>query len=125
MPFEGFKCECCGHCCLNLTDVCETECTAEDYERWEAEERYDILEWVWPVEVDGRIVGGDIWISPKTDEFVSRCPWLRKMPNQNKYKCRIHDTKPARCRDYPHNLEKGVTTRCPVCVRLERKKSTM
>ena len=45
MPFEGFECECCGHCCLNLTDVCETECTTEDYERWEAEERYDILEW--------------------------------------------------------------------------------
>jgi len=29
-------------------------------------------------------IGGDLWISPKTGEDLTRCPWLRKLPkNKN------------------------------------------
>ena len=56
--------------------------------------------------MQGIHIGGDqyvydIWISPVTGEDVQRCPWLRKLPNKEKYICRIHDVKPEHCRAYP------------------------
>lgn len=33
----------------------------------------------------------DIWVNPKTGDDVWRCHRLGKLPNQNKYICRIHD----------------------------------
>ena len=103
---EKFKCIQCGHCCLNLSDAYQTSVPESDIKRWKREQRFDILEWVGPFE------GMDeIWISPKTGEYVIRCPWLRKLPNQEKYICRIHETKPEKCRDFPkskrHALDNG------------------
>jgi Fe-S-cluster containining protein len=54
----------------------------------------------------------DIWISPVTGEDVQRCPWLRKLPNQEKYICRIHDVKPEHCRAYPRSKEHALKTGC-------------
>ncbi len=103
---EKFKCVQCGHCCLNLSDAYQTSVPETDIKRWEREQRFDILEWVGPFE------GMDeIWISPKTGEYANRCPWLRKLPKQNKYICRIHETKPEKCREFPkskrHALDNG------------------
>ncbi len=103
---EKFKCVQCGHCCLDLSDAYQTSVPETDIKRWKREQRFDILEWVGPFE------GMDeIWISPKTGEYVNRCPWLRKLPKQNKYICRIHETKPEKCRDFPkskrHALDNG------------------
>jgi Fe-S-cluster containining protein len=92
---ENFKCVQCGHCCLNLSGAYQTSVPESDVKRWKREQQFDILEWV--------ITFGDlneIWISPKTGEYVNRCPWLRKLPKQNKYICRIHDTKPEHCRNF-------------------------
>jgi Fe-S-cluster containining protein len=80
--------------------------------RWRSEERWDILSWVDIFDFDGEEAFGDIWISPNTGDAVSRCPWLRKLPRQDKYKCRIHDTKPAHCRDYPKSKKHALTTGC-------------
>jgi len=103
---EKFKCVQCGHCCLNLSGAYQTSVPETDIKRWNREQRFDILEWVGPFE------GMDeIWISPRTGEYVNRCPWLRKLPKQNKYICRIHGTKPEHCRDFPkskrHALDNG------------------
>jgi Fe-S-cluster containining protein len=103
---EKFKCVQCGHCCLDLSDAYQTSVPDSDLTRWEREQRFDILDWVGPFE------GMDeIWISPKTGEYVNRCPWLRKLPKQNKYICRIHETKPEKCRKFPkskrHALDNG------------------
>ncbi|MBC8462296.1 MAG: YkgJ family cysteine cluster protein [Deltaproteobacteria bacterium] len=100
---ENFRCIQCGHCCLELSDAYSTNVYEEDMVRWEKERRWDILDYV---------VGTDLWISPRTGEDVTRCPWLRKLPNKNKYICRIHNTKPKQCRNYPKSKKHALRTGC-------------
>jgi len=71
--------------------------------RWEKEGRWDILDY---------IVVTDLWISPRTSADVMRCPWLRKISGKEKYRCRIHDTKPRHCRDYPKSKKHALMTGC-------------
>jgi Fe-S-cluster containining protein len=100
---ENFRCIQCGHCCLELSDAYSTNAYEEDIVRWEKEMRWDILDYV---------VGTDLWISPRTGEDVTRCPWLRKLPNKDRYICRIHNTKPKQCRDYPKSRKHALQTGC-------------
>ena len=100
---ENFGCMQCGHCCLNLNDSYCTSAYEGDILRWKEEGRLDILEYV---------VAGDLWISPKTDKDVDRCPWLRKLPKKDKYICKIHDTKPKHCREYPKSKKHALRTGC-------------
>jgi Fe-S-cluster containining protein len=95
MPPEGFYCKQCGHCFLNLGF--EIFATEGDIALWEENGRDEILEWV--VEVAPEVY--DIWMHPLTGDYVSRCPWLRKLPRQDKYICRIQGMKPEICRNYP------------------------
>ena len=111
MPPEGFKCKQCGNCCLNL-EASHTTAYEEDVQLWRKEERKDILDWIDPISLGNGIFIYDIWISPRTGEDVNRCPWLRKLPNKNKYICRIHDVKPKRCRDYPKSRKHAEKTGC-------------
>jgi len=80
---EKFKCVQCGNCC----------------------------DWVSFLLEDDRTLA-DLWISPRTGEEVTRCPWLRKLPKKDKYKCRIHETKPAHCKNYPKSKKHALTTGC-------------
>ena len=102
----GFSCLQCGHCCLNLGF--ELSATAGDVAVWEKHGRDDVLAWV------DEVVAGvyDIWIHPQTGEEVRRCPWLRKLPRQEKFICRIQDLKPEVCRNYPVSQEHGEMTGC-------------
>ena len=43
---------------------------------------------------------------------MMRCPWLRKLPNQNKYICRIYHDRPDDCRHYPVNIEEMARDEC-------------
>ena len=103
---EKFKCVQCGHCCLDLSGAYQTSVPVSDVIRWKREHRFDILEWVMTFDDLN-----DIWISPKTSEYVNRCLRLRKLFKQNKYICRIHETKPEHCRNFPkskrHALDNG------------------
>ncbi len=104
---EKFECLQCGHCCLDLSDAFETSVPDSDVLRWERENRYDILEWVVSfAELN------DIWINPKTGEPVDRCPWLRKLPKKDKYICRIHETKPEHCRNFPKSKRHALDDHC-------------
>ena len=109
---DSFNCKQCGHCCLNLSGAFSTSVPEEDIRLWEAEGREDILEWVVPIPIGDGQMTYDIWFSPTTGEEVSRCPWLRKLPNKDKYICRIHDVKPTHCRNYPHSREHAEKTGC-------------
>ena len=112
MPPKGFNCKQCGNCCLNLSgaiDVCATE---EDIRLWEENDRTDILEWVDAIPMGEDHYVYDIWISPRTGDDVTRCPWLRKLPNQDKYICRIQDMKPEHCWKYPLSREHAKDTGC-------------
>jgi Fe-S-cluster containining protein len=78
---------------------------------WQNAGRYDILKWVSPIQVGNSFIY-DIWISPVTHDDVKRCPWLRKLPNQDKCICRIHDVKPEHCRAYPRSRKHAKETGC-------------
>jgi Fe-S-cluster containining protein len=109
---EKFQCTRCGHCCLKLHDAYCTSIDMEDVQRWRKEKRWDILEWVHIMNVGGEELFADIWFSPTTGEEATRCPWLRKLPNKNIYKCRIHETKPSHCRNFPKSKKHALTTGC-------------
>ena len=112
MPPKDFKCKQCGNCCLNLYDAFSTCATDEDIKMWDSNGRDDILDWVDPIHVGEDYYVYDIWISPVTHDDVNRCPWLRKLPNQDKYVCRIHDLKPEHCRAYPRSRKHAQRTGC-------------
>ena len=103
---EKFNCKQCGHCCMNLSDAYCNCVLDEDVDRWELEGRYDILKFV-----DQSSFCNDIWINQETGEELGRCPWLKRLPNKQ-YICRIHDTKPAHCRNYPHSKRHALTNGC-------------
>jgi Fe-S-cluster containining protein len=85
---------------LNLLEAYYTSVCQEDIDLWKKEGREDILSWVVVMSSGGSPVY-DVWVSPSTGEHVNRCPWLRKLPNEERYVCGIHDVKPKHCREYP------------------------
>ena len=109
---ERFACKRCGSCCLNLTDAFQTCATEEDVRRWEEAGRDDILKWVDPIVIGDTCVY-DIWVSPRTGDDVSRCPWLLKVRGTDAFVCRIHDLKPELCRNYPKSRQHAEATGCP------------
>jgi Fe-S-cluster containining protein len=117
MPPAGFRCKQCGRCCLDLCDAYQASASDEDIELWTARGREDILRWVSFIPV-GKDESGklhyvyDIWISPRTGDYVDRCPWLRKLPKKDQYVCRIHEVKPQLCRDFPISREHAEATGC-------------
>lgn len=56
--------------------------------------------------------GGKIWISPVTGKRMLRCPWLRKLPGQDKYICRIYYNRPDDCKHYPVTIEQMLNDAC-------------
>ena len=111
VPPKDFVCKQCGNCCLNLLDAYSTYAHPKDIELWKKLGRDDILAWVVIIPTAGSPVY-DLWTSPITGEDVERCPWLRKLPNKNKYLCRIREVKPNHCRQYPRSKKHGKDTGC-------------
>jgi len=99
----SFECQQCGRCCLKYGNCLSA--TDEDIELWERTGRSDIVEWVG--------VGGDLWINQSTHKEAARCPWLHKLPGKNQYLCRIYETKPEICRNYPVTKEQAKEDGCP------------
>ncbi len=94
-------CNQCGKCCtlyggggLSVSD--------NEIDWWESRSP-DIFEYV---------SGGKIWVSPVTGKQMLRCPWLRKLPNQDKYVCRIYYNRPDQCRHYPVSVEEMIRDEC-------------
>jgi Fe-S-cluster containining protein len=89
-------CTQCGRCCTNPRFMGGMEASSEDLDRWRREGRYDILQYA-------GILGSfaDLWISPRTNNEMNRCPFVRKRRNLPIYDCTIYDTRPQICREYP------------------------
>jgi Fe-S-cluster containining protein len=109
---EAFECRQCGRCCRNLDY--HNELTAEDVDRWNTLGRKDILKWV------GIFKTGEwekttyrIWITPGTRELTEICPFLKKVPTENRWICGIHEVKPSICRNYPVSRKHATMTGCP------------
>lgn len=58
------------------------------------------------------VSGGKIWRDPDTGEQLAVCPWLRKLPDQDKYVCDIYDDRPDDCRFYPTSIAEMVSHEC-------------
>ncbi len=98
------QCTQCGKCCLKYSDGSGLGSATElDLLVWESE-RPDILEYTDFL--------GDLWISPVTGNEMTRCPWLRKLPNKEKYKCRIYEVRPETCRGYPVSIDQMIKDGC-------------
>ena len=80
---------------------------------WEQTGRSDVLEWVGAFKKDGRETVYRIWMKPGTRTFAETCPFLQKIPHENKWICRIHDVKPRICREYPVSRKHAIMTGCP------------
>ena len=60
-------------------------------------------------------VGGnrrDLWVNPGTGKELQRCPWLDKLPGEEKYRCQIHEFRPEVCRDYPIDINQMIDLDC-------------
>ena len=94
-------CNQCGKCCT-LYGNGGLSASESEIDQWETD-RPDIASYV---------SGGKIWISPVTGKQMVRCPWLRKLPNQNKFICRIYFDRPDDCRYYPVNVVQMIRDEC-------------
>ena len=108
---EGFSCRQCGNCCkfLDYHDAL----TAADMKLWERMGRNDILDYV---RGGHKHIGEPryrIWVDPETGKIVDQCPFLKNLPDENHWICRIHDVKPRICREYPVSRKHGIMTGCP------------
>jgi Fe-S-cluster containining protein len=109
-------CQRCGRCCRVPSQLVHGDATIQDIARWIGEGRYDILQWVGPIIVrDSEDAMFDIWVNPKTHDFVKRCPWLRRQGGSNVHECLIYNVRPTACREWPANIADGQKGGCPAC----------
>ncbi|MCP4575304.1 MAG: YkgJ family cysteine cluster protein [Deltaproteobacteria bacterium] len=106
---EAFACRQCGSCCF--LDY-HNEVTAEDVAIWRKLGRNDILKWVYEIRCDGQSEKSQAWVVPGTLKQAETCPFLDKESESRRWRCRIHDVKPAICRQYPLNRKHAVMSGC-------------
>lgn len=94
-------CNQCGKCCTRYGGG-DLSASAGEIDWWE-NHRPDIFSYVGD---------GMIWTSPVTGKQMPRCPWLRKLPKQDKYICRIYYDRPDECRHYPVNIDQMIRDEC-------------
>ncbi len=112
MPPQDFKCQQCGHCCIDLGDAFTTTAYEEDIQLWREQGRQDILDWVGMIHLGGDNYVYDLWIDPSTGEDAQECPWLEKLPDQEMYFYQIHDVKPTHCRVFPKTRQHAEDEGC-------------
>ena len=95
------ECNLCGKCCTKYSDG-GLSVSASEIEYWD-KHRSDIYRYV---------RDGNIWFSPDTGKQIKLCPWLRKLPDQNKYICDIYDDRPDDCKYYPVTIDQMVMDEC-------------
>ena len=95
------ECNQCGKCCKNYSNGGLSASTSE-IEYWD----------VFRPDISRYVSEGNIWISPDTGEQLELCPWLTKLPDQNKYICDIYNDRPDDCKFYPVTIEQMVKDEC-------------
>jgi Fe-S-cluster containining protein len=98
---KPLSCLRCGKCCfVDLTAYAEKE----DFDRWRAENRQDILDMI---ERRHLIWAGDRMISSETGDYPRECPFLYN--SEDSWLCSIYETRPLVCREY----HPGSSELCP------------
>jgi len=94
-------CNQCGKCC---TKYGGTGLSVSDEE---------IASWgLFSPDIADYVRQGEIWFSPSTGKQLQQCPWLQKIPNQDKYTCDIYFDRPNDCRYYPVTVGEMVRDEC-------------
>lgn len=104
---KHFSCRQCGRCCRS-TFGATLRATWEDVLRWREQKREDILRHAYVFEN----LGADLWVDAKTQERLYSCPFFETRNGRSL--CRIHNTKPKICREFPLAWEKFECSLCPV-----------
>ena len=107
---EDFNCRQCGACCRFLEY--QNEITSDDVVRWRAAGRKDILKWVDEIRLKDHTSRFRAWVNPLTGEQIQVCPFLREESPNGLWICRIHDVKPAICREFPLSRKHAVMSGC-------------
>ncbi len=94
-------CNQCGKCCTNYSDG-GLSATASEIEYWE----------IFRPAIYSYVSGGKIWISPNTGKQLKRCPWLRQLPDQDKYTCDIYYDRQEDCNNDHVTIEQMVKDEC-------------
>ena len=95
------ECNQCGKCCTKYSNG-GLSASASEIESWD----------IYRPDIASYVSGGKIWMSPGTGKQLELCPWLRKLPNQNKYICAIYYDRPDDCKYYPVTIEQMVKDEC-------------
>ena len=104
-------CNQCGKCCTNYSNG-GLSASTDDIELWR----------LFRPEIYRYVSEGNIWMDPDTGKQIELCPWLRKLPSQNKYTCDIYDDRPEDCRYYPTNIEEMIRDECEMLEESDLKK---
>ena len=95
-------CNQCGKCCQIYGGDGGLSASDEDL-RWWQDHRPNIAAYV---------KNGNIWIDPESGECLSGCPWLVKLPGEEKYSCKIYFDRPEDCRAYPSLVSEMIRDGC-------------
>ncbi len=98
---DGFICKNCGRCCTKVLDAYQGRVSPEELEEWMEQGNRRIFRLVERVERSGYSIYR-AFINPKTHRYFSRCPFYGKTKS-GQFGCRIHETKPLKCRAYPYS----------------------
>lgn len=107
------NCNQCGKCCIKYSNG-GLSASADEIKAWEIFRPY----------IHQYVRDGKIWVNPDTDEQLSYCPFLEKIPDQEKYTCSIYHDRPEDCRLYPSNIAEMIRDGCEMieAVDLKNKK---
>ena len=94
-------CNQCGKCCTKYSNG-GLSASSTEIELWE----------VFRPEIANFVRKGNIWMDPVTGKQLELCPWLRKLPQQEKYICDIYYDRPDDCKHYPVTIEQMVNDDC-------------
>ena len=94
-------CNQCGKCCAKYGGD-GLSVSSSEIEYWET----------FRPEIFSYVYNGEIWIDPNTSKQLQQCPWLRRLPDQEKYTCAIYFDRPDDCKFYPVTIEQMVTDEC-------------
>ncbi|HJN97307.1 MAG: zinc/iron-chelating domain-containing protein [Gammaproteobacteria bacterium] len=95
------ECNQCGKCCTKYGGD-GLSVSASEIEQWEIY-RPDLFSYV---------RDGNIWINPDTNKQLEGCPWLQRVPNQDKTTCAIYFDRPDDCKIYPATIAQMVEDGC-------------
>ena len=94
-------CNQCGKCCTKYSNG-GLSASSSEIELWE----------VFRPEIANYVREGKIWMDPDTGKQLELCPWLRKLPDQEKYICDIYYDRPDDCKHYPVTIEQMINDDC-------------